>query len=136
MNSPTLLLLRGLPSSGKSTLAKILSRDGKYPVFSVDDFFTNAATGEYKFEFDKNHVAYKQCQENTKAEMKKGTDLILVDNTFTLEWEIEPYVRMAAEFNYQIFVTTVEKYHNGDNIHAIPDEQIRKMGEKYKVKLF
>ena len=69
MNSPTLLLLRGLPGSGKSTLAKILSRDGKYPVFSVDDFFTNAATGEYKFEFDKNHVAYKQCQENTKAEM-------------------------------------------------------------------
>ena len=136
MNSPALLLLRGLPGSGKSTLAKVLSMDGKYPVFSVDDYFTDPATGKYKFEFDKNHLAYKQCEENTKSEMEKGTGLILVDNTFTLDWELEPYLKLAAKFKYQIFVTTVEKYHSQENIHAISEEQIRKMGEKYKLKLF
>jgi predicted AAA+ superfamily ATPase len=34
-----LILLRGLPGAGKSTLAKLLSENGKYPVFSIDDYF-------------------------------------------------------------------------------------------------
>ena len=41
-NHKSLILLRGLPGSGKSSLAFTLSENGKYPVFSVDDYFTNA----------------------------------------------------------------------------------------------
>ncbi|MFM9005746.1 MAG: AAA family ATPase, partial [Flavobacteriales bacterium] len=36
-----LILLRGLPGSGKTTLAKVLSEEGKYPLFSIDDYFTD-----------------------------------------------------------------------------------------------
>jgi adenylate kinase family enzyme len=64
-----LILLRGLPGSGKSTLAKELSENRKYPVFSVDDYFTDSKTGIYKFEFDKNHLAYKQCEEKVKQNL-------------------------------------------------------------------
>lgn len=132
MNS--LILLRGLPGSGKTTLAKELSENGKYPVFSVDDFFT-AQNGEYKFEFDKNHLAYKQCEENTRQSMIKGLSKIFVDNVFSIEWEMEPYFKIASEFNYRVFVLTVENRHRGKNIHDISDDQIRKMAEKYKVVL-
>ena len=132
MNS--LILLRGLPGSGKSTLAKELSEAGKYPVFSVDDFFTS--NGEYRFEFDKNHLAYKQCEENARSSMQKGIQKIFIDNVFSLGWEMEPYFKLASEFNYKIFVATVENHHKGRNIHGISDEQIRKMAEKYKVVLF
>ncbi|EMP07134.1 AAA domain protein [Leptospira interrogans serovar Pyrogenes str. 200701872] len=38
----SLILLRGLPGAGKSRLAKLLSENGKYPVFSVDDYFTDS----------------------------------------------------------------------------------------------
>jgi len=128
-----LILLRGLPGSGKSSLAKILAQN-EYPVFSVDDYFTS--DGTYNFEFDKNHLAYKQCEENTKKAMQNKVAKIFVDNTFTINWEIEAYFKLANEFNYRVHVITVEKYHNGKNIHEVSDEQITKMAEKYKVKLF
>ncbi len=129
-----LILLRGLPGSGKSTLAKILAED-KYPVFSVDDYFTDEKTLEYNFEFDKNHLAYKQCKDNTNNAILKGLNKIFIDNTFTLDWEIEPYFKMAAENNYLIHVVTVENYHSNNNIHQITDEQLQKMAAKYKIKL-
>lgn len=132
----SLILLRGLPGSGKSTLANMLSENGKYPVLSIDDFFTNSETDEYKFEFDKNHLAYKLCEEKTKNQLKINCEKVFVANTFTMEWEIEPYFKMASIFNYKLFVVTVENYHENENNHQIPMEQIEKMASKYKVKLF
>lgn len=129
----SLILLRGLPGSGKTTLATLLSENGKYPVFSVDAYFTNEKTGAYNFEFDKNHLAYKQCEEHTRAAMQEGTKKIFVDNTFTLEWEMEPYFKLVSEFNYQIHVITVENRHGNKNVHNIEQEQIGKMAAKYKV---
>ncbi len=132
----SLILLRGLPGSGKTTLAKVLSENGKYPVFSVDDFFTNKNNGDYQFEFDKNHLAYKQCEENTKQSMQKNCEKIFIDNVFSLEWELEPYFKLASEFNYQIFICTIENRHKGKNIHNISQEQLEKMAVKYKVILY
>lgn len=131
----SLLLLRGLPGSGKSTLAKSLSENGKYPVFSIDSYFTDPATGTYIFEFDKNHIAYSQCLEKTKSAMQATESKVIVDNTFTMDWEMEPYFKLASEFNYHLFVVTVENYHGSKNIHDISEEQLQKMAAKYKVKL-
>ena len=131
----SLILLRGLPGSGKSTLAKSLCESGKHPVFSVDDYFTGK-NGAYKFEFDKNHIAYRQCEEKTKEAMIKGEEKIFIDNTFTLDWEMEPYFKLASAYKYQLHVVTVENHHGNKNIHNIADEQIKKMADKYKVKLF
>jgi predicted kinase len=129
----SLIILRGLPGSGKSTLSKILS-DEKYPVFSVDDFFTSE-NGEYCFEFDKNHLAYKHCEDNTRETMKKGVRKIFLDNVFSIEWEMETYFRLASEYDYDVFVCTVENHHQGKNVHHVSDEQLKKMAEKFKIKL-
>lgn len=130
----SIILLRGLPGSGKSTLAKVLSEYGKYPVHSVDSYFTNES-GEYNFEFDKNYIAYKNCEEQTRKSLANKIEKIFVDNTFTIEWEMEPYYKLASEFNYALFIITVENRHGGKNIHNINEEQIEKMSEKYKVVL-
>lgn len=131
----SLILLRGLPGSGKTTLAKILSENNTYPVFSVDDYFTNEKTGEYVFNFHDNHLAYKQCEELTKDAMQQQLSKIFVHNTFTIDWELEAYFKLASKFNYSLFVVTVEKYHHNKNTHEVSDEQLQKMAEKYKVKL-
>lgn len=130
-----LILLRGLPGSGKSTLASLLNEKGKYPVLSIDSYFTNSVTGEYTFEFTNNHLAYKNCQDQTRFNMEKGCEKIFVDNTFTLEWEMKPYFKLAAEYDYALFVITVENHHGNNNTHGISREQLEKMALKYKVKL-
>lgn len=131
----SLILLRGLPGSGKTTLAKVLSENNMYPVFSVDDFFTNELTGEYIFNFKDNHLAYKQCEELTKDAMQQQIPKIFVHNTFTMDWELEPFFKLASQFNYMLFVVTVENYHHQKNTHEVSDEQLQKMAEKYRVKL-
>jgi hypothetical protein len=67
--------------------------------------------------------------------MKNKTAKIFIDNTFTLDWEIEPYFKLASLYNYQIHVVTVENYHGSKNIHDVSKDQLSKMAEKYKVKL-
>ncbi|AVQ12670.1 AAA family ATPase [Leptospira santarosai] len=131
----SLILLRGLPGTGKSTLAELLSENGRYPVFSVDDYFTDPKTKEYNFDPKKNHLAYKYCEERVRQEAMSGTSKIFSDNTFTLSWEMEPYFQIASRFGYAVFVVTVENYHNGKNIHSIDDESLKKMASKYKVRL-
>ncbi len=136
MQKHALILLRGLPGSGKTTLAKVLSENNTYPVFSVDDYFTNEITGEYLFNFQNNHLAYKQCEMLTKDAMLQSISKVIVHNTFTTEWELEPYFKLASSYNYLLFVVTVENYHEQKNVHEVSDEQLQKMAEKYKVKLF
>jgi len=129
-----LILLRGLPGSGKTTLAHVLSEKGKYPVFSVDDYFTDE-NGHYEFRFQENHVAYKQCEEGVKTAMVQGVDKIILHNTFTMEWEMEPYFKLAAEHGFRLHVLTVENRHGSANVHDIPEDHIERMRGKYQLKL-
>lgn len=131
-----LILLRGLPGSGKSTLARVLAENGRYPVYAIDDYFTDKNSGAYVFHFRENHLAYKACEDAVYQAMERREPKMFVANTFTMDWEIEPYFKLASAFQYRVFVVTVEKYHNGLNVHEVSDEQIQRMAEKYKVKLF
>ena len=135
LQQKSLILLRGLPGAGKSTLANVLSENKMYPIFSVDDFFTDEITGEYVFNFSDNHLAYKQCEELSRDAMKQNIAKVFVHNTFTMDWELEPYIKLAAEFDYTLFVVTVENYHGKQNTHGVSDEQLQKMVEKYKMRL-
>jgi predicted kinase len=130
-----LILLRGLPGSGKTSLANLLSENGKYPVLSIDSYFTDPHNGQYNFDPYKNHLAYKHCEIQTEESLKKGFSKVFVDNTFTIEWEMEPYFKLASLYNYALFVITVENRHGNLNIHNISPEQLEKMALKYKVKL-
>lgn len=123
-----------MPGAGKSTLANLLSEKGLYPILSIDSYFMNEK-GEYNFKFEENHKAYKQCEQHTEEALKLSKAKVFVDNTFTLDWELEPYFKLAAKYNYQLHVLTVENYHHSGNIHHVSEEQLKKMAEKYKVKL-
>jgi adenylate kinase family enzyme len=133
---PAIILIRGLPGAGKSSLANILSEEGVYPVFSVDDYFTNPFTGEYNFVFSENHIAYKTCLDKVELSMQNKIKKIFVHNTLTLDWEINEYFKLSSKHRYAIFVVTCENYHSNKSIHSVSDEQLIKMANKYKVKLF
>ena len=105
--TPSLILLRGLPGSGKSTFADLISENKKYPCFSVDDYFTNTNNGSYNFIFNENHLAYNLCEDNTRKAMENGDKKIIVHNTFTMDWELKPYFELAEKFNYDVFRSEV-----------------------------
>jgi len=130
----TLLLLRGIPGSGKTTLAKQIAELSGAPVFSIDSYFENEK-GEYHFDYTKNHLAYKECESKTKDALEEGNPFVIVDHTFTLDWEMKPYEDLAKRYGYRLSVVTVENRHGGKNNHQIPEEQIEKMKAKYKVVL-
>ncbi len=131
----SLILLRGVPGSGKTTLANKLSENGKYPVISIDSYFTDATTGDYVFDYKKNHLAYAACQQQTEQALKNGFSKIFVDNTFVFDWEMEPYFKLAKVYDYFLFCIVVENYHEGKNVHKISEEDVAKMAAKFKTKL-
>jgi predicted kinase len=129
-----LILLRGLPGCGKTTLGNVLGLLPDAVVCSIDDYFTDTE-GNYEFVFHQNHLAYKQCIDRVQAAMMSACVHIIVHNTFVYDWEMQPYLDLAKEFGYQLHVTTVEKYHSSSNVHEVSEEQIEKMATKFRVKL-
>jgi predicted kinase len=130
-----LILLRGLPGAGKSSLAKVLA-ENKWPVYAIDDFFTHPVTGVYSFRYEDNHLAYKACETNTEKALEKSIEKVFIDNTFTLAWELEPYFKLAKKYGYRLHVVTVENHHGSANSHGVSKEQGKKMAAKYAVKLY
>jgi predicted kinase len=129
----TLILLRGLPGSGKSTFAKTLTSFGT-PYFEADMYFTR--DGEYKFDASKLKHAHEWCRTEVENSMgSHGFDKIIVSNTFTQEWEMEPYFELAKKYGYTVFTLIVENRHGGKNQHGAPEEKIELMKERFQIKL-
>ncbi len=69
------------------------------------------------------------------SDSKMGDSKIAVANTFTQEWEMQPYIDMAKEYGFTVFTIIVENRHDGTNVHNVPDEVIDKMKERFEIKL-
>ena len=125
-----LYLLRGLPGSGKSTLAKSIS-DVHY---EADMYFVNA-DGEYVFNPALLKDAHNWCQTMTQIAMEYNTPKVVVSNTFTQEWEMEAYYKLAEDYGYVVFSLIVENRHGGINEHGVPEEALDRMRARFEVEL-
>jgi predicted kinase len=128
-----ILLLRGTPGSGKSTLAKMIV-DNDYCHKEADMFFVDR-DGNYKFEPSKIKDAHKWCQEEVEFLMKYKHSPIVVSNTFTQEWEMDAYYKLAEEYGYQVHSVIVENRHGGVNTHGVPEDKLEVMKNRFEVKL-
>ena len=128
-----ILLLRGTPGSGKSTLAKMIV-DNDYCHKEADMFFVDR-DGNYKFEPSKIKDAHKWCQEEVEFLMKYKHSPIVVSNTFTQEWEMDTYYKLAEEYGYQVHSVVVENRHGGVNTHGVPEDKLEVMKNRFEVKL-
>jgi predicted kinase len=130
-----LYLVRGCPGSGKTTFAKTLGSI----IIEADQYFVDDK-GNYKFDGSKIKLAHEYCRAQTEAWMQtKGdqvnTDKITVSNTFTQEWEMEPYFEMAKKHGYKVFSIVVENRHGGTNVHEVPEEKLEQMRNRFEIKL-
>ena len=132
-----LYLVRGLPGAGKSTFAKKLLDCMTDVHYETDMFFTDPKTGEYKFDATELKRAHQWCYDRVKHSMEVFDDArtIVVSNTFTQEWEMQPYIDLAEKHGYTVISLIVENRHGGVNTHNVPEETLDRMRNRFEVKL-
>ena len=119
-----LIILRGLPGSGKTTLAKAIGG----LLCSADDYFD----GKHGYAFDpaKLPAAHQACQQRAADGASAGITPIVVHNTASQRWEIEPYAVLAEEYGYRLHVVTVEGDHG--SVHDVPAETVERMRSRWE----
>lgn len=129
----SLILLRGVPGCGKSTLARQMVNLGFADIsYEADDYFVT--NGLYQFDPTKLHQAHQWCQDMTRSALRKGR-YVVVSNTSTTEKEVEVYRQMAEEFGAEFVSLVVENRHGGENTHGVPAEKLQQMRQRFSVKL-
>ena len=113
-----LILLRGIPGCGKTTLAESLTGGSGSGHFEVDQYFMDE-DGNYNFDPSKLIEAYQWCKDQVEFAMTKGHKnflpihgphplvKIVVSNTFTQEWEMKPYYELAEKYGYRVYSLVV-----------------------------
>jgi len=132
-----IVLLRGIPGSGKSTLGDVIlqtTQSNNQDVLSADNFF-NDDKGNYNFDATKLKEAHNWCQQKCAERMKLQFSKIVVANTFTQEWEMAPYFEMADRYKYRIHSVIVENRHDSKNIHSVPEDKLEIMKNRFEIKL-
>jgi predicted kinase len=130
-----LYIVRGCSNAGKSTFAKTISPI----VVEADQYFTDDK-GNYIFDGSKIKLAHEYCRAQTEAWMgTKGDQVnvnrIAVSNTFTQEWEFQPYLELAEKYGYKTFCVIIENRHGNTNEHNVPDDKIEQMRNRFEYKL-
>ena len=135
----TLLLIRGLPGSGKSSLLNSAHVGFGGDVLSADDYFE--IDGEYKFDPSKLPDAHAWCLKSAKhaIEQCSGTAaFVSVNNTFTQRWEMEPYIQLAKEAGARLVVASLydggltDEELEARNSHGVTLESIKKMRSRFE----
>ena len=125
-----LIIVRGLPGSGKSTFAELL---GTKAICCADDYFVR--DGEYKWTPEKIKDAHQWCQRKCRRFMDARVERIVIANTSTQEWEMKTYYDLAKKHGYMVHSVIVENRHNGQNIHNVPEEALERMQNRFDIKL-
>lgn len=120
------VILRGIPGSGKSTFAR--SNYPKGLVVSADDFFMKS--GKYQFNPELLGLAHRDCFRKFLVRCDAGEDLIVVDNTNSSAVEAAPYVLCGESFGYRVEVITLlcdPVAAAKRNVHGVPEDRVVKM---------
>jgi len=106
-----MIILRGLPGSGKSDFAAELKHHiegtgGEATVCSLDDYFT--VDGVYHWDPSKIKENVIKLEDDLRRNMNRRVGTIIVANTHSRLREFQKYIDMAVAHAYKVRVLTVE----------------------------
>lgn len=95
LRANSVVVMRGVPGSGKSTTANFIKNELKTKglsctICSADEFFIDCF-GNYKFKGDLIGCAHEECFNRFKLALNINTNVIIVDNTSIQSWNYEKY---------------------------------------------
>lgn len=122
-----LILIRGLPGSGKSTYAKKLLK--KDMLHYEADTYHIYKDGVYRFKVEKAASAHGWCLDMATTGIEEGHSVI-VSNTFTTHREMEPYLDMAKD--YKVKVEVIHCAGKFKSVHGVPEDVMSRMEERWE----
>ena len=142
----TVIINRAVPGSGKTTIARnitaTLQAAGLQVVnHSTDEFFM--INGRYCFDINRLNEYHQRNIENFVTDLKKGTDIVICDNTNLQPWQTAPYTDNARKYGYKVIflnLTPRELYKHVQaqlvtpekpDAHGVPEERLAEFIEDF-----
>ncbi|KAK8752534.1 hypothetical protein OTU49_006029 [Cherax quadricarinatus] len=136
--SKVMVILKGLPGSGKSFIARRIQQ--LYPaavMCSADSFFMH--DGVYKFDRDKLKEAHKSCQQKALDAAQSSCNVIVIDNTNVQNWEAKYYLNLTKKYHYTPLILEPQTPWAMDpkelaerNSHGVPEAVIEQKVRSYE----
>jgi predicted kinase len=126
-NPVRLLVLRGLPGCGKSTLARTLHTDFGFTHLEADTHFETA--DGYRFDPARASDAHAWVTREAHAALLAGKRVVIA-NTHVRQWELAASLGLATLAG--VGVVVVECMGAWENVHHVPAEVIETMRGKWE----
>ncbi|XP_061101924.1 NEDD4-binding protein 2 isoform X2 [Conger conger] len=138
LEGKVLVLLRGAPGAGKSTMARsLLIQNPGGVVLCSDEFFIQ--DGHYRYNPALLGEAHEWNHCRAKEAFEKNMSPIIIDNTNMQCWEMKPYVALAKKHNYKVMFREPDTWWKFKprelerrTKHGVSKEKIRRMLERYE----
>lgn len=140
MEKQMMIIIRGVPGSGKSTAAQtfkaVLEAIGKRAVgiFSTDDFWYSGDPAVYNWDANKLKTAHSWNQNRVKCAVMNG-DHVIIDNTNVDGFAMMPYFDIAAAHDLDVMIhlvdtpieTCIDRQNDRTEDRRVPEDAIRNM---------
>lgn len=127
LQSP-LLLLRGLPGSGKSSTARELRRSLRLFHAEADQYFVDSQ-GVFRFDGRCLGEAHRWCVEAARRSLMEGV-LTVVANTFRTFVEIQPYLGLAETASTTLLLAECRGRFR--SVHNVPLATVERMRRNWE----
>ena len=128
-----LVILRGLPGSGKSTFAKLLTTGRDAVIIENDQYMYE--DGIYVWSTSKIKAAVKDTNERLYKALVKKVELIVISNVNARANDFSTYIEIGNLHGYKVSSIIVENRAETKSIHNVEDETMQRMSENFQIKL-
>jgi len=140
MTVKKLIVIRGPSGSGKTTIAQDIVGDfyndaRGFVYYEADHFFEGSQS--YKFDAKRLSEAHAWCKAQVTRSMFHEVNIIVLSNTATMKWEVDPYLELAKEYGYDVRIARTPGPWDANvlaerNLHSVPLTTIRKQIDRYE----
>ena len=106
-------------------------------IVSTDDYFW--VDGKYVFDANSLIENHMKCTIKAEQAMNAASAVsdvkhtLVIHNTFTKDWEMQPYLVLADKYKYMVHTLIVENRHGSESIHNVPKPSVDAQRKRFEV---